>query len=127
MTKMRRLAPWLELRDVRYITLRLLSLLIRYGITSVRAKRRAVDCVMLLARYDCYPTFPTPGRVVRRHAAFCRELQEIGAELAVHSYDHLDFRSLSWAEASRQFIEADKAFDRGGIQFEGFRCPYLSY
>src|SRR2546426_10959942 len=103
--KIRQLAHWLELRDVRYISLRLLSLLKRYGITSVRAKKRAVDCVRLLAHYDCYPTFPTPGCVVSRNAAFCRELQGMGAELTVHGYDHVDFRSLSRAEASRQFIK----------------------
>jgi peptidoglycan/xylan/chitin deacetylase (PgdA/CDA1 family) len=51
----------------------------------------------------------------------------MGAELAIHGYDHVDFRSLSPAEATRQFLRAAEACHRCGIHFEGFRCPYLSY
>lgn len=122
-----RWAHWLSLRDVRYIAIRLLSLLQRYGLTPARASQRAVDCVRLLAHYGCQPTFPTPGRVVSKHPGFFRELQAMGAELAVHGYDHLDFRGLSGQEASRQFLRAAEAFRHAGIQFDGFRCPYLSY
>jgi peptidoglycan/xylan/chitin deacetylase (PgdA/CDA1 family) len=107
--------------------LRLLALLKRYGITSSRAKKRTVECVKLLSQYDCHPTFPTPGRVVSKNAEFCRELQKMGAEFAVHGYDHVDFRNLSQSEVTRQFIRATNAFYHSGIQIEGFRCPYLSY
>jgi peptidoglycan/xylan/chitin deacetylase (PgdA/CDA1 family) len=65
--------------------------------------------------------------VVRRNGDFCRELQHLGTEFAVHGHDHVDFRSLSQNEAKQQLIRAANAFDSSGIQFEGFRCPYLSY
>jgi peptidoglycan/xylan/chitin deacetylase (PgdA/CDA1 family) len=125
--KITRLIYWLKLRNIRYIIIRLLSLLQRYGITSTRAKKRTVECIKLLARYNCHPTFPIPGRVVSRHAEFCRDLQGMGVEFAVHGYDHVDLRSLSDTEAKCQFIRASDAFYHSGIQLDGFRCPYLSY
>jgi peptidoglycan/xylan/chitin deacetylase (PgdA/CDA1 family) len=127
MPKLRRLLHWLKLRNASYIMIRLFVLLQRYGISSGKAKRRVSDCVRLLASYGCHPTFPTPGRVVRKNAEFCRELQRMGAEIAVHGYDHVDFRSLSPARAKAQFARAARAFSDSGIQIDGFRCPYLSY
>jgi peptidoglycan/xylan/chitin deacetylase (PgdA/CDA1 family) len=125
--KIQKLIHWLERRDLGYIVLRLFALLQRYGITSSKARKRTLDCVRLLARYDCYPTFPTPGRVVSKHAAFFRELQHLGAELAVHGYDHVDFHSLTPEEVTQQFVKATHAYQHNGIQSDGFRCPYLSY
>jgi hypothetical protein len=127
MSRARKVAHWFALRDARYVWLRLLALVRRYGISASKAKKRVLDCVDRLARYECYPTFPTPGQVVDRNGTFCRELQRRGAELAVHGYHHLDFRALSPNESRNQFAEAAAAYQREGIQFEGFRCPYLSY
>ena len=126
-SRFRKVAHWLASRDAPYICFRLIALLGRYGVSASRAKRRLLHCVDRLARHGCRPTFPTPGRVVRRNGTFCQELQRHGAELAVHGYDHLDFRALSADESRSQFIEASVAYQRHGIQFEGFRCPYLSY
>ena len=125
--RLRKVLHWFELRSVLYIRCRLVALLHRYGLTASRAKKRTLHCVDTLARYDCRPTFPTPGQVVHRNGAFCRELQRRGAELAIHGYHHLDFRALSVDEARTQFARATSAYERNGIQHEGFRCPYLSY
>jgi peptidoglycan/xylan/chitin deacetylase (PgdA/CDA1 family) len=127
MSKIKRLVYWLNLRGAHYIIIRLLSLLQRYGITSTRAEQRIEDCVRQLALYGCHPTFPTPGRVVDKNAEFLRKLQAMGAEIAVHGYHHVDFRSLSSTEARRQFTRASDAFRQSGVQYNGFRCPYLSY
>jgi hypothetical protein len=51
----------------------------------------------------------------------------MGAELAVHGYDHVDFRSLSKAEAREQLVRAAQAYREAGVGFAGFRCPYLGY
>ena len=125
--RFRKVAHWFGLRDARYICFRFLALMRRYGISASRAKRRVLECVDRLAEYGCHPTFPTPGQVVARNGTFCRELQRRGAELAVHGYHHLDFRALSTDESRRQFAVATAAYRRNGIQFGGFRCPYLSY
>ncbi len=127
MRKLERLIYWFARRNPRYIALRVISLLKRYGFTPAKAEKRVLQCVELLARYQSAPTFPTPGRVVAQNAAFCRELQARGVELAVHGYDHVDFTGLSPEEARRQFERADGAFESARIQFAGFRCPYLSY
>ncbi len=110
-----------------YIRNRLAALLRRYGLSSAKAEQRTKECVEFLQGYGCRPTFPTPGRIIAKSGEFCRELQQLGAEFAVHGYDHVDFRSLSPREAKKQFSEAANAFRNSGIQFEGFRCPYLSY
>ncbi len=125
--KIHKLTHWLKRRNPQYIALRMGALLQRYGVGAERAERRTLDCVRFLARYHCSPTFPTPGRVVQHNAAFCRELQRLGAELAIHGYDHIDFHSLSHEEAASQFARAQQAYQESGIQSSGFRCPYLSY
>jgi len=118
---------WWKERGPIYILRRSIALLKRYGFDSTRTRERVTDGVNFLARYGCEPTLPVPGRVVSKNAQFCRDLQEIGVEFAVHGYDHVDFRSLTPEEASHQFAMAKDAFCRNGIRFEGFRCPYLSY
>jgi hypothetical protein len=53
-------------------------------------------------------------------------LEGLGVELAVHSYDHVDFRGLASQDATGQFARAAESFSHHHIHFEGFRCPYLS-
>jgi Polysaccharide deacetylase len=125
--RIRKVVHWFELRSAFYICSRIAALLRRYGLTASRASRRTLHWVDALARYDCHPTFPTPGQVVHRNGVFCQELQRRGAELAIHGYHHLDFRALSAEEARTQFARATFAYERNGVRAEGFRCPYLSY
>ncbi len=122
-----RFRHWFASRRISYIVRRLLILLTRYGITPSLAEKRVFDGVQALAKYSCRPTFAVPGRIVARNPDFCRELQRQGAELSIHGHDHVDFRSLEPGEARAQFMAAAAAFRRSGIEFEGFRCPYLSY
>jgi peptidoglycan/xylan/chitin deacetylase (PgdA/CDA1 family) len=121
------IAHWLRQRDFTYIANRVTALVKRYGITPSAAETRILNGVKLLARYGCSPTFPTPGRVVDAHPAFCRAVQRMGAELAVHGYDHIDFRGLSPKAARAQFDTAVEAFQAVPLEIWGFRCPYLSY
>jgi hypothetical protein len=126
-SRLRKVSHWLALRDARYIVMRLVTLVRRYGLTPVRAKARVLRCMQTLNGLACWPTFFTPGQVVAWNGPFCRDLQRLGAELAVHGYQHVDFRGLSGDEAQRQFARAATAYDHHTIGFEGFRCPYLSY
>ena len=118
---------WWKDRGLRYTFHRSIALLKRYGFDSTRTKKRVKDGVDFLAQFGCQPTLPVPGQVVSKNGQFCRDLQESGVEFAVHGHDHMDFRALTPEEASHQFVMAEDAFRRNGIQFEGFRCPYLSY
>jgi Polysaccharide deacetylase len=114
-------------RSPAYVARRAVSLSRRYGIGDAKAIRRLRRCVEMLGRYNVSPTFAAPGRVIEREPGFFGELAATCVELAVHGYDHVDFRTLAPAEAQRQFEQAAAAFERSGISFEGFRCPYLSY
>jgi peptidoglycan/xylan/chitin deacetylase (PgdA/CDA1 family) len=125
-SRFRRWAWWFRERSVGYMALRSIALTKRYGVTSPKGKRRVLACVRQLASHGCHPTFPIPGWVLRRYSEFSRTLQAMGAELAIHGYQHVDFRSLSLAESGQQFVRAAEAFQECGIQADGYRCPYLS-
>ncbi|MBI4787673.1 MAG: glycosyltransferase [Chloroflexi bacterium] len=124
--KMRRFVYWVTFRGGRYIVARLLALLERYGMTAGRAKQRTLDCIRFLSQYGCRPTLPTPSCVVDNNPEFCRDLQDMGVELAVHGQVHVDFRSLARQDVGEHMRRAAASFAQHGIQFEGFRCPYLS-
>lgn len=114
-------------RSPVYLAARLRAVAQRYGLASGKAKERVRRCLRTLEPYGLQPTFATPGRVVEGDPAFFRELRDAGAELAIHGYDHANFRRLSRAQAAWQFEKAIAAYARHGIPCEGFRCPYLSY
>jgi hypothetical protein len=120
------MASRLSRRNPVYLASRLRAVFGRYGLGSRRAKERVRRCVRTLASHGFQPTFATPGRVVERDPGFFRELRDAGVELAVHGYDHADFRRLTTRQAAWQIERALAAYSRNGIPCEGFRCPYLS-
>lgn len=121
-----KLREWLDVRGPGYAFGRGRRLLDRYGLAASEAKERIESCVSALAEHGCAPTFPTPGRVVQRYPGYVRHLQELGAEIAVHSYDHVDLAVLSSEEARQQLLRAAEVFAGNGVEAFGFRCPYLS-
>ncbi len=125
--KLARLNHWLSLRTMRYIITRVRVLTDRYGLRLAKAEQRIINGTRFLARFGCLPSYPTPGRVVEHSPDFFRRLEAMGAELSVHSYDHVDFRSLTEQEATYQLERANVAFKRSGLRAQGFRCPYMSY
>jgi hypothetical protein len=98
----------------------------RYGLTPTKAQDRIEACLANLALNGCVPTFLTPGWVAKRYPLFIRHLQDKGAEIAVHSYDHIDLKALRPGEANKQLMKAAQTFKFYGIEAHGFRCPYLS-
>jgi len=120
-----KLQQWYALRGAGYVRQRTGALLDRYGIMPAKAMDRVMDNVAVLAEFGCAPTFPTPGRVVQRNPQFFRCLQEAGAEIAVHSFDHVDLSAYPPDKACQQLVRAAGVFDRHGIERHGFRCPYL--
>jgi peptidoglycan/xylan/chitin deacetylase (PgdA/CDA1 family) len=117
---------WLSRRSPAYVGRRAALLASRYGLTSAKAATRVEENVATLAAAGCTPTLPTPGRVVERYPHIVRRLQDAGAEIAVHSYDHVDLAAYPLAVAEEQLLRAMDAFARHGIAAHGFRCPYLS-
>jgi glycosyltransferase involved in cell wall biosynthesis/peptidoglycan/xylan/chitin deacetylase (PgdA/CDA1 family) len=125
-SRFRQWASWLRQRSVGYLARRSIALAKSYGVTPPKAERRVLDCVRQLASHGCRPTFPIPGGIVRKYTEFSRRLQAMGAEIAIHGYHHVDFRSLSPAEAREQLVTAAAVFRERGIEADGYRCPYLS-
>jgi peptidoglycan/xylan/chitin deacetylase (PgdA/CDA1 family) len=117
---------WYKKRGFQFILKRAQKLRERYSFTPQKSVARILDCVEQLLNYDCSPTFFVPGIVVKRNSDFIRELQEKGCEIGVHSYQHVDLRSISPQEANRQLEKANEAFRKVGLKSDGFRCPYLS-
>ena len=114
------------MRGPAYVRRRAAALLHRYGATPARAANRIEDFIAALAEYDCSPTLATPGRVLERYPQVFRHLQDLGAEIAVHGYDHVNLRVYPPDEASERLVRAAEVFSRHGVQVHGLRCPYLS-
>ena len=116
---------WFAKRGFRYVYQRARTLLERYRISSSQAVKRIDDCLEQLVAQGCAPTFPTPGIVLERNPIFFRHLQEVGAEIAVHSYQHVDLKVYPVDIACQQLVKAVTVFKNNGIEVHGFRCPYL--
>lgn len=117
---------WFARRGPAYVYQRAAVLMQRYRLSPATAAERIERCVKTLAEHGCAPTFPTPGCIVERYPGFIRHVQELGAEIAVHSYDHIDLSVCDPATARQQLERAISAFDRHAIAMAGFRAPYLS-
>jgi hypothetical protein len=116
---------WFAKRGFRYVYQRARTLLGRYRISSSQAVQRIDACLEQLVAQDCAPTFPTPGIVVQHNPKYFRHLQAIGAEIAVHSYQHVDLKAYPVDKACQQLVKAATIFKYNGIEVHGFRCPYL--
>ena len=119
------LKKWYADRGPKFITQRASKLFSRYGISAQRSKTRIEDSMQTLAKFGCAPTFFTPGTVVERYPQFIQGLQKEGAEIAVHSYQHIDLSAIKPAEAVDQLMKALSVFEKFGIENHGFRGPYL--
>jgi peptidoglycan/xylan/chitin deacetylase (PgdA/CDA1 family) len=63
--------------------------------------------------------------IVQRYPRFIQQLQQKGAEIAVHSYQHINLCEVPLPAALEQLRKAIQIFERYGIEVHGFRCPYL--
>jgi hypothetical protein len=120
------LRNWFAARGLKFVVQRASKLIGRYGFSSQRSINRIEGSMQILAKYGCTPTFFTPGIVVERYPKFIQKLQSEGAEIAVHSYQHIDLKALKLADAIDQLNKAMKIYEKNGIENHGFRCPYLS-
>ena len=76
--------------------------------------RRIERCVAFLAEQGCAPTFPTPGILLERYPTFIKYMQDAGAEIAVHGYQHVDLNAYPLEEAGMQLIRAIRVFEETG-------------
>jgi peptidoglycan/xylan/chitin deacetylase (PgdA/CDA1 family) len=121
------LLAWYKQRGLKFVYKRGKDLLSRYGIRPHAGTRRITECVETMGSLGCSPTLFTPGKVVERYPQFIQNLQKLGAEIAVHSYEHVNLTHLPITEAENQLRRAIQVFQSFGIENHGFRCPYLAH
>ncbi len=120
------LFSWIRKRSPAFMFERGRSLLKHYGVTPQKAMHRIDELMESFVQFDCSPTFPVPGQVIQSHPEYFRSLQDRGAEIAVHGYNHVDLNSYSPKNAAKQLQHAFEVYQANGIEAKGFRCPYLS-
>jgi peptidoglycan/xylan/chitin deacetylase (PgdA/CDA1 family) len=106
---------------------RLATAFTRFGFTEMLTRRALQTVVDVLQEYQASPTFFIPAVVLGRHPALLTEIAGCGAEIGVHGYVHIDYRTLS---AREQYIQTKKAIDlfrKTNMDFQGFRNPYLGW
>lgn len=118
---------WYKIRGPKFVWQRGSNLLKRYGFRPDKTINQIKDCVNELANLGCAPTFPTPGIIVEHYPELIRTLQDLGAEIAVHGFFHINFKDIPTSEAISHLERAVRTFNRLGIKVNGFRCPYLGY
>jgi peptidoglycan/xylan/chitin deacetylase (PgdA/CDA1 family) len=120
-----KLWEWYKARGPTFVTKRAGLLTKRYGLSPAKAQDRIYDCLTSLMKEGGPPTFPTPGVLVERYPDFIRRLQDGGAEIAVHGYQHVNLNDFPLNQARQHLERAVRAFERLGIQAHGFRSPYI--
>lgn len=118
---------WLGARGLRYVRDRGERIYERYGFTPGNMQSHSELCVSRLAECGGAPTIFAPASLLERYTAFFRRLDTLGAEIAGHSYSHIDLRQCSMAEAVAQNVRSARVFRELGLTARGFRCPYLSF
>lgn len=115
----------LRTRSVGNSFSRLHSIFTRYGVGAQRFSASFLQLIELVKKYGVEPTFPLTASVLNRHPSFFHKIQEIGVELAVHGYKHIDYTQLNEKENLEHLRCATEVFQRYGIQYSGYRFPYL--
>jgi peptidoglycan/xylan/chitin deacetylase (PgdA/CDA1 family) len=81
----------------------------------------------LVGEYGGAPSLPITAAVLNRNPQVARRLAQAGVELCVHGLVHTDMARLP-AEVQEDHIRrAGDLFARHGIDFKGFRSPYLKF
>jgi hypothetical protein len=99
----------------------------RYGVTPATMDRALGQLAQILQRYECRATLPITTVALARNSHVIQKYQAQGIEFAVHGYRHIDHSQLSLAEQTEHFRQAGQIFQAHGINFKGFRCPYLRW
>lgn len=118
---------WFKVRGFRYVRERAGHIRERYGFSPIYMQSQIERCVSLLEERGGAPTLFVPASLVERYPPLFKRLQVHGAEMAVHSYSHIDLRQCSIGEAVAQAVHGAKVLRGYGFVARGFRCPYLSY
>lgn len=99
----------------------------RYGLNTGKMDRALERLSGLLHAYGCKATLPITTVALARNSAVIQKYQAQGIEFAIHGYLHVDHTELSVTQQCDHFQKATQIFQDSGIDFQGFRCPYLRW
>ena len=106
---------------------RLRTVFTRFGFSEYPTRRALLALLQTLQPYQTAPTFFIPAVVLHRHTRLIAEIAEQGAEFGIHGHVHNDYRTLSAATQYTQTQQAIEIFTRSGLNYVGFRNPYLGW
>jgi peptidoglycan/xylan/chitin deacetylase (PgdA/CDA1 family) len=115
----------LRTRSLRYGAYRLLNIFKNYGFTRVPFSNLLDRYVEFLNDYTVRPTFPVTALALHRHPDLFKKLQDRGVEFAIHGYRHVDYTQLEPRIIRSHLEKAVQIFKQNGIQYQGFRFPFL--
>lgn len=99
----------------------------RYGLGPGKVERSLEQLSQILQQFDCRATLPVTAVALARNHSIIQKYQARGIEFAIHGYLHVDYSLLSWEEQKAHINKACHTFRDHGIEFEGFRSPYLRW
>ncbi|MBN2415894.1 polysaccharide deacetylase family protein [bacterium] len=122
---MRQLLKRLQTRSFGRVFRRLYTIAKRYGFTASRYREALKTFVDDAASLRITPTFPVTADLLSKHGSIIKEIQDLGAEFAIHGYRHIDYSLTDAATFGRHLEKAGELFAAHGVAHAGFRFPYL--
>jgi hypothetical protein len=119
------LAVALKGKGLATLSKRVVTIGQRYGLDAGKMDRALGQLAEILKEFNCKATLPITTVALARNSQVIQKYQAQGIEFAVHGYRHIDHSQLSLEEQQAHFRQASKVFRKHGIQFKGFRSPYL--
>lgn len=99
----------------------------RYGVNSQKMDDTLKRFARVLQTYGASATFPITAVSLQRNKSTIQTLADQGIEFAIHGYTHVDHSLLTATEQIARLSRAISIFEKSGIPFKGFRCPYLRW
>ena len=86
--------------------------------------RQYADC---LKAHGVRGTFFIPAILLEKYLSQISSIDPKVIEWGIHGWVHTDHSQLQYDQQVAQISRAVEIFDRCGISFQGFRCPYLRF
>lgn len=119
------IASRLHLRSMGHILSRISNVLRRYSVSAKPMALVLLDFAQFAQKMGFRPSFPVTASAVARHPSLFRKIQSLNVELLVHGYRHIDYTYYTRERSLLQHKKAIEIFRTVGINFTGFRFPFL--
>ncbi|MGQ9603005.1 MAG: polysaccharide deacetylase family protein [bacterium] len=124
---MNRIGFIISSRGLRNSMERSFQIVNRFGITPSRMRERLRRYMEKVGEFGTSPSFPLTAVILDRNPDVAKMIKNMGAEICIHGLVHNDLSRLSFENQYRHIREAINLFKRHGIEFDGFRSPYLKH